>query len=436
MNIISQIKEDKVFSLVYISGTAIAIASVMVIMMVLHFLVDNIGPEVHRDRTVYLNYNCYSEKLLDEILPSMECVEAFTTTCKTVTGTHNANEKKPLIVTERVVDEDFFKIYDIEFIEGDAEGFGDDPNNLIITDTEAMYLFGRTDSLVGTNSPLYSNSIIKGVVKQTSPLLQPSYATRYSNRKAFKVMATYYESYKRHLEEDPHIDFLQKDHHMGFDAVIMLKEGYDVSMFNEEWTAVIDRRMDMLSKLHGIPKEELYGEAEFYTRLKGKGQWSKAFNTNNSFREDTIAIVACIGLGIIMFILMLLPAINMSGLVSNRMEDRLPEMGIRKAFGAGRWRLLRQVLWENLWLTTIGGVVGFGIAMAFVNFMKSSVLMRRVMNMVDATTDFSFDSSLYFAPKLFVIAFLCCALLNVMVALIPAIRALKKPIVNSLNLRK
>ena len=56
--------------------------------------------------------------------------------------------------------------------------------------------------------------------------------------------------------------------------------------------------------------------------------------------------------------LLLVPAINLSGMISSRMDDRLAEMGIRKAFGANRKQLLNQVLWENLRLTCIGGLMG------------------------------------------------------------------------------
>lgn len=41
-------------------------------------------------------------------------------------------------------------------------------------------------------------------------------------------------------------------------------------------------------------------------------------------------------------------------MISTRMENRLPEMGICKAFGADRGRLLRQILIENLILTCLG----------------------------------------------------------------------------------
>ena len=43
---------------------------------------------------------------------------------------------------------------------------------------------------------------------------------------------------------------------------------------------------------------------------------------------------------------------------------------------------------------------------------------------------------MFFTPTLFLVAFLCCAVLNLMAALIPAWHSLRKPIVESLNQKR
>ena len=62
--------------------------------------------------------------------------------------------------------------------------------------------------------------------------------------------------------------------------------------------------------------------------------------------------------GGLVLIFLLVPALNLCAMISTRMENRLPEMGICKAFGADRGRLLRQILIENLILTCLGGAAG------------------------------------------------------------------------------
>ena len=40
-----------------------------------------------------------------------------------------------------------------------------------------------------------------------------------------------------------------------------------------------------------------------------------------------------------LLVLLLVPALNLSGMIASRMESRLAEMGVRKSFGAGRGKL-------------------------------------------------------------------------------------------------
>ena len=48
------IREDKLFSAIYIAGTAVAIASAMVIAIVLNIKIADIPPESNRSRTLYV----------------------------------------------------------------------------------------------------------------------------------------------------------------------------------------------------------------------------------------------------------------------------------------------------------------------------------------------------------------------------------------------
>jgi len=50
--------------------------------------------------------------------------------------------------------------------------------------------------------------------------------------------------------------------------------------------------------------------------------------------------------------------------------------------------------------------------------------------------DMALDIQMFFTPTLFLVAFACCAVINLMAALIPAWSALRKPIVESLNQKR
>ena len=111
-------------------------------------------------------------------------------------------------------------------------------------------------------------------------------------------------------------------------------------------------------------------------------------------------------------------------------------MAIHKAFGAKRRTLLWQVIMENLILTIMGGVIGLCLAWTALYVWRDWVFYV-----------FSEDFNLYgrvpiihgemlFGPAIFLIALLVCCVLNVLAAAVPAWLSLRKPIVESMMIKK
>ena len=138
---------------------------------------------------------------------------------------------------------------------------------------------------------------------------------------------------------------------------------------------------------------------------------------------------------LVLLVLLLVPALNLSGMISSRMEGRLAEMGVRKSFGAGRKILLSQVMWENLLLTALGGALGLLLAWLALYVGREWIftVFDSWPNMVPEGVEVRVSGEMLFAPLVFLAALALCVVLNLLSALIPSWYSLRKPIVNSLN---
>ncbi|SHG57363.1 ABC transporter permease [Massilia sp. CF038] len=83
-----------------------------------------------------------------------------------------------------------------------------------------------------------------------------------------------------------------------------------------------------------------------------------------------IAVLLCL-----MFLFMLLPALNLVNLNSGRILERSSEIGVRKAFGATSAHLVGQLLVENVLLCLAGGLISMAGAALVLQALESSDLI-------------------------------------------------------------
>ncbi len=125
---------------------------------------------------------------------------------------------------------------------------------------------------------------------------------------------------------------------------------------------------------------------------------------------------------------MLIPSLNLSGLISGRMEGRLVEMGVRKSYGATSAALLRLVLVENFVFTCVGALAGYIAAWILFRCGMLAIFMPNPYGYSLAMPD-----EVFLSPELFLFVFAVSLVLNLLSAFVPAWIAMRKPIVSSLK---
>ena len=378
----------------------------------------DLEPEVNRSRCLYFsamhvqgkenkdwnNFGKPSAAFMKECiqpLPEVEACTAFSTADVALVSLTDGNNR--LKVDAMSTDPDFWKIFKLQFLDGksftEAER-GGDMQSVVISASVARKLFGTTEA--AGRQMLLNREVVRiiGVVKDVSVTAKDAYAQVWSMYHSNELNVTGWWSYNGNRT----IAVLARTP----DDFPAIKQGVEKRVKDVN-AGLEQRQIDIMEQPDNIVAHVNHVWSNIGPNLP----------------------MLYLQYGIALFIILLVPSLNLCGLSNSRMQQRVSELGVRKAFGATDGTLVRQILNENLVLTLIGGVVGLIFSYLAVYAMRTWLFTNS--DNIGTAGDFSLSMGALFSPAVFVLAFVFCLLINLLSAGLPAWLATRRTIVDSLN---
>jgi putative ABC transport system permease protein len=416
------LRQERLFSSIYIVSTGLSITVVMALSIVFYIKIANIYPETNRDRLLTAtiasqkteygsmtgNLSLHVIETCFQPLESAEAVAAIFGAWGGEGYVQPDGSDDQLPVTVKYIDTKFWTVFPFRFVNGKSFTEADFQSGIrtaVIAESLAKRLFGTTKAEGREVSLDFRRFRVCGVVKDASRMTARTYA---------QLWVPYTAWPNREIFNDP-------NRSVGpMQAYILALSVGEVERVRQEAIENVNRYSQTL------------GEVEFSIQGQPDRQWQSIFRTWNT--PDFTRIL--LQYGFIFLILLLVPAVSLSGMTDSRMERRLAEMGVRRAFGAPVRTLMSQILTENFLFTLLGGAIGLLASYLLILFGRNWVMQIGQQNFAYIPIeggDVALAPSMLLNVPVFAISLAICFLLNLLSALIPAWRYSRRQIVDSLN---
>lgn len=356
------LRQNKFFSIIYITGTGLAITMVMILAILYYFRTGNIAPEINRDRMLVIQHGKILNKTegqgngssrlsyptIKECFYSMQTPEAVTAILPIGEQTEFIQTPGSDEVYNGLVmgtDVAFWKIFQFRFLAGKPyteEEFTSGIRKAVVSESLARRLFNTSDATGKTFLLNFEEYQVSGVVEDVPSIAQFCYAEMwipFTNRPS-------------QIQGSKWCDFILG--HMLL--YILAKKPGDFDAIRREAEENCRRYSANIPQYNFVLNEQPDTVLRAWLRTDSFA--------SPKFMKLFIQIFSVI------FLLLLVPSINLTGMTASRMKKRMEELGIRKAFGAQNRTLLLQILYENLLLTLLGGLIGLLISYGLIFMLK------------------------------------------------------------------
>lgn len=415
----AQLRSQKMLTVVGITGTALSIFLIMVVVMLQQVKVAPYAPVSNRPRMMFAKYASIfiedtpyqsngpmSYKSAKELYGNLETAERTTIFASYLTqATMKVTGGLPIGTDMLATDGEFWNVYDFTFLAGkpyDQTAVEAEQRVAVIDESTARRLFGSTD-VAGREFQLnHSPYTVAGVVRDVSSLAEECFAHVWVP-----------------LTTTPLVNDTWNSYLMGsFSAAVLAKSSDDFDAIREE----CDRRMTAYNKAVKETSWQFISRGRPYTKEESLvAQWANIEPDLKTYRRDRL---------IVFLILLIVPAINLSGMTESRMRQRREEIGVRRAFGCKRSTLLMQLFGENLLITVVAGLIGWALSIGFAYLFSTMLFLEGYSNTLTMP---KVSLEMLVQPSTFAWALGFCFVLNLLSTGVPAWKASRTNIVNAIN---
>ncbi|HTM93332.1 MAG TPA: ABC transporter permease [Flavisolibacter sp.] len=361
---IRNLRKNKLFSIVNISGLAIGIACSLLLFL---FVRDELSfDRSHKHANdiyrAYVEININGKESINgkTAAPLGQAMiknfpEVISFARVGYFGAHNLRVGEKIFRESNMygVDSTYFSLFDFSFIAGDRRTALLQPNSMVVTKTMAEKYFGSDpDSYrdaLGKSMIVDDNGsyMITGVVEDFS-----SYS--FFNADFLVSMSTYPQA-----TSDNWLS-------MGYYTYLLLQKGTDVRQLEAKMKNIVLNYVGpQVGKMLGVPIQQFMDKGNTYAfhlqpftsmHLYSARKYGIDGNTEYGNVKTGDIIYVYIFLAVAVFIL-LVAVINFMNLSTARSEKRGKEAGVRKTLGSGRSKLINQFLTESTLTVAIAVVI-------------------------------------------------------------------------------
>lgn len=393
---------------VSVLATALSIFLIMVIVMMQRVALVPFSPESCRDHLLIGKYIHIAQidddrvnssgglsgtaaRTLYQDLDGVKCTSYFVSSKQRMELRGTTGET--FMASSRKADAEYFSVFDHPLQAGRYYTHDEAESNIpvvVLTEWVARKAFGTVECVGETLIINHNFYTVVGVVNDNSILAENGSGEIFMPMSSNDSNLTYNTDY---------------DVFGPVAVALLVEDGVDFQSVRDQVKsryAIIDTQM--------APKnyKTVYHESPFDQETIAAGvDASNLTPDKNSGRTMRVILYA---------ILLIVPAINLSTMLHSRMQRRISEIGVRRAYGCTRARVISDIISENLIVTVIGGALG--LVFAIILAMTYGGLYENMWNTGEGMLTPSFSAVMNWGT--FLIAFGICFVLNMISAAVPA----------------